>query len=106
MIRTSVKPLLSGRSRFSRISRASVPSSIRSSFVITPIVRNPGQGKRQSNTHLKKLITKTHLNKELKGPFTDNTRERLTMRTSVSLLHYKTVECEQRFRNYNALQKR
>ena len=35
------KPRLRGRSRFSRISRASVPSSIRSNFVITPIVLNP-----------------------------------------------------------------
>lgn len=34
-------PLRSGSSLFSRMSRASVPSSIRSSLVITPIVRRP-----------------------------------------------------------------
>lgn len=34
-------PRLSGRSRFSKISLASVPSSIKSSFVMTPIVRAP-----------------------------------------------------------------
>ena len=34
-------PLLNGRTLFSRISRASVPSSIRSNFVITPIVLTP-----------------------------------------------------------------
>ena len=34
-------PLLSGSSRFSRTSRASVPSSIKSSFVITPMVLAP-----------------------------------------------------------------
>ena len=35
-------PLLKGRTLFSRISLASVPSSMRSNFVITPIVRTPG----------------------------------------------------------------
>ena len=34
-------PLLNGRTLFSRISRASVPSSIKSNFVITPIVLTP-----------------------------------------------------------------
>lgn len=34
-------PLLSGRSLFSRISLASVPSSIRSNLVITPMVLKP-----------------------------------------------------------------
>lgn len=37
-----VLPLRSGKTLFSRISRASVPSSIKSSFVRTPIVRTPG----------------------------------------------------------------
>ena len=35
-------PLLKGRTLFSRISLASVPSSMRSNFVITPIVLTPG----------------------------------------------------------------
>lgn len=35
------KPLLNGSSLFSRISLASVPSSMRSSFVMTPMVRRP-----------------------------------------------------------------
>lgn len=34
-------PLLNGRVLFSKISLASVPLSIKSSLVITPIVRNP-----------------------------------------------------------------
>lgn len=40
------KPLRSGSSLFSRTSRASVPSSIRSSLVITPMVLRPTAGPR------------------------------------------------------------
>ena len=40
-------PLLSGKSLFSRISRASVPSSIRSNLVRTPMVRTPACGERK-----------------------------------------------------------
>lgn len=43
-------PLLSGSSLFSRISLASVPSSIRSSLVITPMVLIP-TGKPHADTH-------------------------------------------------------
>lgn len=39
-------PLRRGSSLFSSTSRASVPSSIRSSLVITPIVRKPGAAKK------------------------------------------------------------
>lgn len=39
-------PLLKGRSLFSRTSLASVPSSIRSSLVMTPMVRRPERAQR------------------------------------------------------------
>lgn len=37
----AASPRRSGSSLFSKMSRASVPSSIRSSLVITPMVRSP-----------------------------------------------------------------
>jgi len=41
-------PRRSGRSRFSSTSRASVPSSIKSSLVMTPMVRSPANGQKFS----------------------------------------------------------
>ena len=57
-------PLLKGRTLFSRISLASVPSSMRSNFVITPIVRTPKKNKWESNADHKHDMTG-------KGPGTD-----------------------------------
>ena len=42
-----VLPLLNGSSLFSRISLASVPSSIKSNFVMTPMVRRPDDPKKK-----------------------------------------------------------
>src|SRR4029434_10842445 len=50
-LHTPPSPLRSGRSLFSRISRASVPSSIRSSLVITPMVLRPTHTHTHTHTH-------------------------------------------------------
>src|SRR4029434_701471 len=58
-LHTPPSPLRSGRSLFSRISRASVPSSIRSSLVITPMVLRPTHSHTHTHTHTHTL-TQTH----------------------------------------------
>lgn len=53
-------PLRSGSSLFSRTSRASVPSSIKSSLVITPIVLRPRKGVKMSMSE-----EESHVNLEM-----------------------------------------